>query len=490
MVLVDYSSIMMRMVAGSMESLIHVTSVNHGLQTKNIGNRLHCNYKEVGEVSHIFDENTFTFILNYGTKYEDVKSIMEYPQAKLEKATKVKDIKYPLSSFIKVFNNVFFNNINGLHTKFGSTFGDMVFCLDNPTHKGYWRTRFLPSYKGTRKASKDKSAIDFVSLFKYVNDILLPILGEHTPAMVVDYPRAEGDDVISVLTNKYKDKEKICIISEDKDLKALVDDNVVFYRPMLDRYAERLSEQEREEYILLHSILGDVSDNVQNATLNTKYSPEFLKWLKEKTNIELNEYDIDYISSNIVIHRPYIKSLFKKYFENIKNNNPEVVLTQELFDSIIKSEEFINNYKEDSKFNLLGIYKNENDLYCEFIKEKHPNKYIETLDGKGETISSKVFKHYWYGEKTIQEKLLPNFDTSILENPNWYKRYKLNRKLVDPFKVPKYIAKGIISNFEETLTRNDGNYNAFKQFLNECQVNNADLICDNFFPQNMKLVEW
>lgn len=488
MILIDQSSVIFRVVNGALESLIWVYQPQHNTK---LNTKIHCNYREIGEVSHIIDEDHFTFILNYGVKYDEIKSIMEFPQAKLEKASRISDIKYPLSAFIKVFNNVFFNNINGLHTKFGSTFGNMVFCLDNPTPKGYWRKRFLPSYKGNRKAAKDKSTIDFTSLFEYVNTTLLPLLGEHTPAMVIEYPRAEGDDVISVLANKYKHTEKICIISEDKDLKALVDDNVVFYRPMLDRYAERLSEQEREEYILTHSILGDVSDNVQNATLNTKYNPEFLKWLKDKINIELHEYDIHYLSTNISKHRPHIKSLFKQYFENNKNiENTEVALTQELFDSIIRSDGFHQTYKDHEKYHKLGIYKNEHDLYCEFIKEKYPTKYTDTINGSGETISSKVFKHYWYGEKTIQEKLLVDFHSKILENPNWYKKYKLNRKLVDPFKVPKYICKGIIKNFEETLTRNNGNYNMFKQFLNECQVSNADIICDNFFPQNIKTIDW
>lgn len=491
LILVDFSSVLHRMVSGSLESLIHVTTA-HNLTQQDIGKKLHCNYKEVGEISHIIDDNSFTFILKYGVKYEEAQLLMEYPQSVITKATKVQGIKYPLSAFIKIFDNVFFNNINNLHSRFGSTFGRMVFCLDNPTSKGYWRKRFLPTYKGTRKESRDKSSIDFKLLFEYVNNTLLPTLGQLSPMMVVEYPRAEGDDVISTLATKYKHLEKICIISEDKDLKALVDDNVIFYRPMLNRFAERLTDIEREDYIRLHSIIGDVSDNVLNATIDTKYHPDFIKWVQNKFNLVLNEYDINVLSDYITTYRPVTKSIFKDFIASKNTQIPSTNL-QSTFDSIIWSDEFqefaINHYK--TSYHMIGLYSNVNDIYYEFIKEKHPKVHEQTITGDWGQVSTKVFKHYWYGEKTAKEQLVnENFETKILENPNWMKKYKLNRKLVDPFKVPKYIQKGIIQNFTVNSTNHTGDYDKLLEFFQQHEVTNGSVICDNWFPQQLKTMDW
>lgn len=484
MVVIDFSSVIHRMVSGSLESLVHVYSPNH--QAK-IGMNLHCNYKKIGEISHIMDDDSFTFTIDYGVKYEEISNLMEFPTAKLTKATKL-DHKYPLSAYVKVFNNVFFNNINNLHSKFGSTFGKMVFCLDKPTDKGYWRKRFLPTYKGTRKATRAKSNIDFTSLFEYINNTILPQFGKLTPITIAEYPRAEGDDVISTLVNEYKGSEKMLIISEDKDLKALVTDNVVFYRPMLNRYAEKLNDVEREDYIRLHSIIGDDSDNVLNATLDTKYHPDFLKWLNAKLKLDIGEYDITSITDVINLYRPKMKVLFKEYYSNTNDQTP---ISQYYFDEVVNSEEFTNIYKDHNDYHPIGLYSNTNEVYYDFIKDKHPTKYEDTINGDWGQISTKVFKHYWYGEKTAKEHLVnENFEENILNNPNWLKKYKLNRKLVDPFKVPKYIKKGILNNFINTPTNNNGNYDEFKKFLIECQVTNASIICDNFFPSHLQVVEW
>lgn len=430
MILIDYSSVLYRMVSGSIMSLMHVHAENHNLQ---IGQKVHHNYNEIGVVTHIINENEFTFTIKYGIRLQDINGLSGLNSPKLNQATKMAGYKYPLSAFKEVFDNVFFNNITGLHNQFGPTYGKIVFCLDKPTNKGYWRKRFLPSYKAKRAGNRDSSAIDFSSLYEYVNKELLPLLESCVPCTIHSYNQAEGDDIIAVLANKLKHQEHMIIISEDKDLKALVDDRVTFYRPMLSRYAEKMTDTEREDYIRLHSIFGDESDNIQNATLNTKYNPIFLKWLKEKHNISLHEYDV---------------LVFEKQFG--KDN--------------------VNKY------------------YMEFIEIYHKDKLDDVKNGKFETISSKVFKHYWMGEKTIKETLLnENFHENIKQNPLWMDRIRLNRKLVDPYLVPKYMVKGILNTFVEN---NASNYELFEQALKKYKVLKHKDILQSFFPNRVHTVDW
>ena len=72
------------------------------------------------------------------------------------------------------------NTIRSLKTKF-SEYGELVIACDD---KQYWRRDYFPPYKGNRKRDREKSDIDWSSLFNVLNK-LKQELKDHFPYRVI-----------------------------------------------------------------------------------------------------------------------------------------------------------------------------------------------------------------------------------------------------------------------------------------------------------------
>ena len=90
-------------------------------------------------------------------------------------------------------------------------------------------------------------------------------------------PEYEADDVIASLVETIKKQDKAVIVSSDKDLKQLIDDNVEFLEPKKMEYVNKkkfLEEYsfEPENMLLYLALLWDTSDNIPG-----------IKWVWPKT---------------------------------------------------------------------------------------------------------------------------------------------------------------------------------------------------------------
>lgn len=120
------------------------------------------------------------------------------------------------------------------------------------------RNEILPEYKEGRDKSK-------AQLIHANNDILEEMLA--ALGVVNFYPKTmEADDCIAFLCHELPD-EKV-IVSVDKDLLQLVNENVVYYDPMkkveinLSNFDQN-SKISREHFLTEKCMLGDKSDNIQ-----------------------------------------------------------------------------------------------------------------------------------------------------------------------------------------------------------------------------------
>jgi DNA polymerase-1 len=80
-------------------------------------------------------------------------------------------------------------------------------------------------------------------------------------------PEYEADDVIASLVKTIKPYDKVVVVSSDKDLKQLIDDNVEFLEPKkMDLVDKEKFFQEYGFYpegmLLYLALLGDSSDNI------------------------------------------------------------------------------------------------------------------------------------------------------------------------------------------------------------------------------------
>jgi len=150
------------------------------------------------------------------------------------------------------------NILRSYKRKFGNKYGELVIVCDD---KHFWRVNVFPYYKANRKKTREASPVDWNYLFNSLH-MVRDELKEYFPYKVLRVEHAEADDIIGVLC-KYRDpKEKVLILSGDKDFKQLQKfDNVDQYSPITKQW---IREDAPETYLKEHIIRGDSSDGVPN----------------------------------------------------------------------------------------------------------------------------------------------------------------------------------------------------------------------------------
>jgi 5'-3' exonuclease len=154
------------------------------------------------------------------------------------------------------------NTIRSLKTKYGREYGEMVIAADS---RSYWRREFFPQYKGTRKADREKSDIDWHALFDTLN-LIKEEIKDNFPYRVVQVDGAEADDVIATLVMEQREPlntgEKILILSGDKDFVQLQKYPDVFQH---DPVRKKDIKADDPVHFLEHLVLaGDRGDGVPN----------------------------------------------------------------------------------------------------------------------------------------------------------------------------------------------------------------------------------
>ena len=167
------------------------------------------------------------------------------------------------------------------------------------------RKNLLPEYKSGRNLQRitnwevfenledeDDSKIDqIVRVIQYLKTL---------PVKTVSIDKVEADDIIAHLcTVVPKDpKDKVFIVSSDKDFIQLVNENVIVYRPMEKEYYTEDTVREKfnmspSNFIIYKTLMGDNSDKVKGVKgLGEKKLQKLFPELREK-DVTLDDiYDI------------------------------------------------------------------------------------------------------------------------------------------------------------------------------------------------------
>jgi len=134
--------------------------------------------------------------------------------------------------------------------------------------KKLWRKQIYKEYKAHRKEARDKSTIDFIAFFK-VLDAFMPQMKEaFTNFHLLKIDECEADDIIAILTKeKFKQSEKVTIISTDKDFIQLLNQrNVDLYNPIKKANVKSINPAKDLQIKIL---MGDVSDNIPSVRKGT-----------------------------------------------------------------------------------------------------------------------------------------------------------------------------------------------------------------------------
>lgn len=150
------------------------------------------------------------------------------------------------------------NSIRAHKVKFTQEYGEMVIACDD---KDYWRKQIYPYYKANRKKDRDASELDWNSIFEVLNKIRSEIK-DYLPYKVIHVDHAEADDIIATLTKEFHLREKILILSGDKDFSQLQKyPNVTQYNPIQKKFVVCTNP---DLFLKEHIMKGDVGDGIPN----------------------------------------------------------------------------------------------------------------------------------------------------------------------------------------------------------------------------------
>tara|TARA_Y100000034_G_scaffold136784_1_gene215743 strand:- start:1758 stop:2603 length:846 start_codon:yes stop_codon:yes gene_type:complete len=169
-----------------------------------------------------------------------------------------------------------------------------IVCLD--FGKSYYRKKLLETYKANRKPPSEPDEVKrYEEFFGCLNDTIDSLEYEY-----YKHRGIEADDLIAFFVEKEKSNfNQVWIVSSDKDLYQLVDDNVNIFnlysrREITQDYLLEELQLTPEEHMLAKIIEGDKSDDIKGiegigekraATLARKYKvlPELLLALPIKS---------------------------------------------------------------------------------------------------------------------------------------------------------------------------------------------------------------
>mgnify|MGYP003637582944 CR=1 FL=1 len=154
------------------------------------------------------------------------------------------------------------NAIRSYRSKFSTEFGEIVIAADN---KHYWRRDIFPYYKAHRKTQREKSELDWNTIWEAMNHIK-DDLRSHFPYKYIDVAGAEADDVIGTICHEHGQQlnigEPILILSGDKDFVQLQTyANVQQYDPVRKTW---ITNSDPDRFLLEHILSGDRGDGVPN----------------------------------------------------------------------------------------------------------------------------------------------------------------------------------------------------------------------------------
>jgi 5'-3' exonuclease len=217
------------------------------------------------------------------------------------------------------------------------------------------------AYKQTRDRDQDEDIYRHESTIKD----LCNSLGIHNICPGV----LEADDVIYWLSKHFKNDRKT-VVSVDKDLVQLVDENTNVFSPIKNELItpenfEELNEIPMAHFVSLKALVGDKSDNIEGVPrVGVKTAQKILLEGNIKDHLNDNDYKI------------YQRNLDLVDLSRAFNFHPdEEGIYNDQLESFREDSSNVNKFKElCKKFNLKSIMDNMQDWRSIFFKDEFINR--------------------------------------------------------------------------------------------------------------------
>jgi len=255
-----------------------------------------------------------------------------------------------------------------------------------------FRNEIYEQYKANRGEAPEDISLQFPKIIEFL---------EASGIKTIKLENYEADDLIGSITDKFKDKNKISIISGDKDFVQLIDKNVNMIDTMKGRTTSVKEVEERyglgpELMIDFFALVGDSIDNIPGVKgIGPKTAAPLIKeygtienLYKNLENIEkerirnlLIEYEDDAKVSKILVTIKKDLSI-EDDIEDFKICSPNLDLLNKLFkelefDSFVKQKESEVS-DNTSNYKTLLLKEDFNDLLAELKKQEFLSLDLET----------------------------------------------------------------------------------------------------------------
>lgn len=164
---------------------------------------------------------------------------------------------------INILRHLSLNLLKGISKKFKYEYIMNHGLLLVDDDKRTWRKNYFKYYKTNRSIERLSSYINWNLLYKNLNEIKIEIK-ENVGFYFISEPETEADDIIALVSSYVSDKfkEKILIVSSDKDFIQIHSQNIYQYCPTKRQY---ISFDTSPTNFLLQKILyGDKTDGIPN----------------------------------------------------------------------------------------------------------------------------------------------------------------------------------------------------------------------------------
>jgi hypothetical protein len=292
--------------------------------------------------------------------------------------------KTQYNEFLIVWINLIMNEILNLKANYPAHRSKIVVAFDS---QNVWRKKIYPVYKSNRKKGK-RTPQDghLMKVFYKFLPILYKVLESTSfitlKDLYVDEMGIEADDIIATLTQR---DGKHLISSCDSDFTQILDNRILQYHPFRKAIVATPSKEDVRMWLEGVAIDGQGKDGVPNILHEVSLSKDFIKWMKEKENLEVDDTHIPQLLSGS----------YMKMYEDEKAQ---------------EDVELISSGKRKTKRNLIAFEK--------------PNG--------GNTLINKVLK-----------------DKSFLDlNPKYKEHYERNKRLMWFYYIPQEIQDHINQTFD------------------------------------------
>ncbi len=221
-----------------------------------------------------------------------------------------------------------------------------------------------------------------------------------------EFENYEADDVIATVAKKFSEKDKVLIVTNDKDLFQIVDENISIFQAGKDKIFSIKETEERfgvppEKVVDILSLMGDSSDNVPG-----------VKGIGEKTALKIiKEFgSLENLYENLERVKPdSLKLKLKEDKENAFLSKKLILLEKNL-----PLENLEKEFQEkEENIELLRNFYKELEFYS-FLKEMEKEEKID-LEIKGLSLLYLNEKLYFYDGENLKFLLLEDLK-NIKEN--------------------------------------------------------------------------